>query len=82
MTPPLMVKPRAAIACCKRTTSGPLSPNFGNVAGAEANTGEAEADVVLKAIPAAPKVLDIMMMAIALRRFDPFMSCSLDLLAV
>jgi hypothetical protein len=59
-----------------------LSPNFESAAGIAVVTGDAEAEVVLSAIPAIPIVLDRMPMAIALRKIDPFMLCSLDLLAV
>jgi hypothetical protein len=59
-----------------------LSPNFGNAAGAAVMTGDAEAEVVLIAMLAMPNVLDRMPIAIALRKIDPFMLCSLDLLAV
>jgi hypothetical protein len=45
-------------------------------------TGDAEAEVVLSAMLAMPNVLDRMPIAIALRKIDPFMLCSLDLLAV
>jgi hypothetical protein len=45
-------------------------------------TGDAEAEVVLIAMLPMPKVLDRMPIAIALRKIDPFMLCSLDLLAV
>ena len=45
-------------------------------------TGDAEAEVVLSAIPAIPNVLDRIEMAIALRKIDPFIMCSLVLLAV
>jgi hypothetical protein len=63
-------------------TSGPLSPNFGSAAGAAEMADDAEAEVVLIAILAMPNELDRMPMAIALRKIDPFMMCSLDLLAV
>jgi hypothetical protein len=59
-----------------------LSPNFGNAAGAAVMSGDAEAEVVLIAMLAIPNVLDSKPMAIVLRRIDPFMLCSLDLLAV
>jgi hypothetical protein len=59
-----------------------LSPNFGSAAGAAEITGDAEADVVLSAMLAIPKVLDRRPIAIALRRRLLFMMCSLDLLAV
>jgi hypothetical protein len=59
-----------------------LSPNFGNAAGAAVMSGDAEAEVVLIAMLATPNVPDSKPMAIVLRRIDPFMLCSLDLLAV
>jgi hypothetical protein len=45
-------------------------------------TGDAEAEVVLSAMPAIPIVLERIPIAIALRKIDPFMLCSLELLAV
>jgi hypothetical protein len=59
-----------------------LSPNLGSAAGAAVMTGDAEAEVVLSAMPAIPIVLERIPIAIALRKIDPFMLCSLELLAV
>jgi hypothetical protein len=59
-----------------------LSPNFGSAAGAAEITGDAEAEVVLSATLAMPKVLDRTPIAMTLRRRLLFMMCSLDLLAV
>ena len=82
VTPPLMLKPRAMIASCKRTTSGPLSPNWGSCATVTETTGAAATDVVLMVVAAIPNVADNAPIAMTLRRRLLFMMCSLDLLAV